>query len=101
MEFFTSRNPISSGCFPVFHFSSPSYHPTIGFKMIEKLVGFGNCSFFFFEINNHLIEVRRSELLFFGRSEEHTSELHHVRISYAVFCLKKKRMLRRNTRTLT
>src|SRR5438552_13125900 len=24
------------------------------------------------------------------RSEEHTSELHHVRISYAVFCLKKK-----------
>src|SRR5690554_7418380 len=25
-----------------------------------------------------------------SRSEEHTSELHHVRISYAVFCLKKK-----------
>src|SRR5690554_5061691 len=25
-----------------------------------------------------------------ARSEEHTSELHHVRISYAVFCLKKK-----------
>src|SRR5690554_7188406 len=25
------------------------------------------------------------------RSEEHTSELHHVRISYAVFCLKKKK----------
>src|SRR5690349_23756994 len=24
------------------------------------------------------------------RSEEHTSELHHVEISYAVFCLKKK-----------
>src|SRR5690606_40347728 len=24
-----------------------------------------------------------------GRSEEHTSELHHVKISYAVFCLKK------------
>src|SRR5436309_7230370 len=24
------------------------------------------------------------------RSEEHTSELHHVKISYAVFCLKKK-----------
>src|SRR5688500_19417235 len=24
------------------------------------------------------------------RSEEHTSELHHVSISYAVFCLKKK-----------
>src|SRR5690606_32933832 len=25
-----------------------------------------------------------------GRSEEHTSELSHVKISYAVFCLKKK-----------
>src|SRR5690606_19139454 len=25
------------------------------------------------------------------RSEEHTSELRHVKISYAVFCLKKKR----------
>src|SRR5690625_6202017 len=25
-----------------------------------------------------------------GRSEEHTSELRHVAISYAVFCLKKK-----------
>src|SRR5690349_24234536 len=26
-----------------------------------------------------------------ARSEEHTSELQHVEISYAVFCLKKKR----------
>src|SRR5438067_9494360 len=26
-----------------------------------------------------------------SRSEEHTSELHHVSISYAVFCLKKKK----------
>src|SRR5437899_5240941 len=25
------------------------------------------------------------------RSEEHTSELHHLGISYAVFCLKKKK----------
>src|SRR3712207_8032684 len=25
------------------------------------------------------------------RSEEHTSELHHANISYAVFCLKKKK----------
>src|SRR5206468_11546904 len=29
------------------------------------------------------------------RSEEHTSELHHDQISYAVFCLKKKTKLRR------
>src|SRR2546430_11576479 len=27
------------------------------------------------------------------RSEEHTSELHHSQISYAVFCLKKKNSL--------
>src|SRR3712207_8132073 len=26
------------------------------------------------------------------RSEEHTSELHHANISYAVFCLKKKKI---------
>src|SRR5574343_2112864 len=26
------------------------------------------------------------------RSEEHTSELHHITISYAVFCLKKKKI---------
>src|SRR3712207_6914905 len=26
-----------------------------------------------------------------GRSEEHTSELQHANISYAVFCLKKKK----------
>src|SRR5690625_5326722 len=32
-----------------------------------------------------------------GRSEEHTSELHHVAISYAVFCLKKKKKKRTNT----
>ena len=27
-----------------------------------------------------------------ARSEEHTSELHHITISYAVFCLKKKKI---------
>src|SRR3989440_2170060 len=30
----------------------------------------------------------------FARSEEHTSELHHDQISYAVFCLKKKKSTR-------
>ena len=34
------------------------------------------------------------KLHFFARSEEHTSELQsHVRISYAVFCLKKKKII--------
>src|SRR3712207_7541221 len=28
-----------------------------------------------------------------ARSEEHTSELHHANLSYAVFCLKKKNVL--------
>src|SRR5690349_23795002 len=31
-----------------------------------------------------------------GRSEEHTSELRHVEISYAVFCLKKKKKNRKH-----
>src|SRR5437868_12095715 len=35
-----------------------------------------------------LITARGLELV---RSEEHTSELSHVSISYAVFCLKKKK----------
>src|SRR3546814_2625745 len=35
-----------------------------------------------------------------GRSEEHTSELQSLmRISYAVFCLKKKRTTKKNTET--
>src|SRR5438445_934420 len=33
--------------------------------------------------------------LFIYRSEEHTSELHHANISYAVFCLKKKKWIHR------
>src|SRR5437899_9602597 len=32
----------------------------------------------------------RNNAAFTSRSEEHTSELHHLGISYAVFCLKKK-----------
>src|SRR5258706_2279524 len=32
------------------------------------------------------------------RSEEHTSELQYANISYAVFCLKKKKKSHRNTR---
>src|SRR3546814_7789465 len=40
--------------------------------------------------------IRR--LLLFSRSEEHTSELQSLmRISYAVFCLKKKKTLTGNT----
>src|SRR5690606_41136634 len=35
------------------------------------------------------------------RSEEHTSELHHVKISYAVFCLKKKNTEKQEIRRKT
>src|SRR5436309_9417763 len=35
------------------------------------------------------------------RSEEHTSELHHVKISYAVFCLKKKKKNKKKQKTKT
>src|SRR5437763_8811673 len=34
-----------------------------------------------------------------GRSEEHTSELQYVEISYAVFCLKKKKVTRDGGKT--
>src|SRR5690625_7988436 len=37
----------------------------------------------------------------FERSEEHTSELHHVAISYAVFCLKKKNKHKRKYDLMT
>src|SRR3546814_4908513 len=41
---------------------------------------------------------RQSPFRFSGRSEEHTSELQSLlRISYAVFCLKKKKIIRQNS----
>src|SRR3546814_5654192 len=45
------------------------------------------------------LEHEQYELRAEGRSEEHTSELQSLmRISYAVFCLKKKKKRIRNTR---
>src|SRR5258708_15340095 len=38
------------------------------------------------------VEAREGALIVDGRSEEHTSELSHQIISYAVFCLKKKKI---------
>src|SRR5437899_6517273 len=37
-------------------------------------------------------DLRQGRDRFLSRSEEHTSELHHLGISYAVFCLKKKKI---------
>src|SRR2546430_13284979 len=37
------------------------------------------------------LEQVGNSVLVVERSEEHTSELHHSQISYAVFCLKKKK----------
>ena len=46
------------------------------------------------EVSQEIIDAKRAEL---GRSEEHTSELQSpVRISYAVFCLKKKKITKRS-----
>src|SRR5690625_6929289 len=45
-------------------------------------------------IDNQVTEIEAKALnrkLLEQRSEEHTSELSHVAISYAVFCLKKKK----------
>src|SRR3546814_5616367 len=44
--------------------------------------------------------ARRHQLFCRGRSEEHTSELQSLmRISYAVFCLKKKKKYQQSTHT--
>src|SRR3546814_6855402 len=44
------------------------------------------------------LEVAGGVLMFSARSEEHTSELQSLmRISYAVFCLKKKKITSNNT----
>src|SRR3546814_9550801 len=45
-------------------------------------------------------DAAASEGVGFSRSEEHTSELQSLmRISYAVFCLKKKKMIRSHAKT--
>src|SRR2546430_4335109 len=43
------------------------------------------------DIENFSLGVRAQRRDHRQRSEEHTSELHHSQISYAVFCLKKKK----------
>src|SRR3546814_4114121 len=44
------------------------------------------------------VRDRRQQQIIFDRSEEHTSELQSLmRISYAVFCLKKKKMNKKHT----
>src|SRR3546814_5684202 len=54
-------------------------------------------------LNQALLTVRNvvaggGRVLFVGRSEEHTSELQSLmRISYAVFCLKKKKSRKQKT----
>src|SRR5699024_11779704 len=44
-----------------------------------------------YAIKSPFFTVRRECMNEPDRSEEHTSELHHDSISYAVFCLKKKK----------
>src|SRR3546814_7160921 len=46
------------------------------------------------------VSLHPASAAFFQRSEEHTSELQSLmRISYAVFCLKKKKQIKHNNRT--
>src|SRR3546814_7635139 len=55
-----------------------------------KIAGDSECSFYSFG-NAHFLRWRRKFNVAANRSEEHTSELQSLmRISYAVFCLKKK-----------
>src|SRR3712207_7995324 len=46
------------------------------------------------ELQQRRVDLGRAFLLHPVRSEEHTSELHHANISYAVFCLKKKHSIK-------
>src|SRR3546814_8137927 len=56
------------------------------------------CHFDSFPVIEHDIELDLAEQAQVGRSEEHTSELQSLmRISYAVFCLKKKKTIRYNS----
>src|SRR5690625_5334122 len=68
---------------------------TVGTANIDRMSMTGN-----FEVNlefyddalaEHMERVFTTDLSNATRSEEHTSEPSHVAISYAVFCLKKKR----------
>src|SRR3546814_5478945 len=49
------------------------------------------------DVIGHFLPRILEHLAFRGRSEEHTSELQSLmRISYAVFCLKKKKLIKRD-----
>src|SRR5437773_6068791 len=50
------------------------------------------------EATSDEVKELRAEARQLKRSEEHTSELSHITISYAVFCLKKKKKIK-NTKT--
>src|SRR3546814_3122968 len=51
-------------------------------------------------VNNGLSRVLPFDVITSGRSEEHTSELQSLmRISYAVFCLKKKKYINQRLQT--
>src|SRR3546814_5918755 len=51
-----------------------------------------------FEADSAAVRHERAGIIWSGRSEEHTSELQSLmRISYAVFCLKKKKSQKKTT----
>ena len=77
------------------------YESTSGLKPGEPVIGTGNplsvllgpgiIGQLYDGIQRPLKELSKASGSFSGRSEEHTSELRHTVISYAVFCLKKKK----------
>src|SRR3546814_4811983 len=72
-----------------------------GFTLIEVLVALALMALLSLISWRALDSVERSSERLQARSEEHTSELQSLmRISYAVFCLKKKKKNIKQTRTL-
>src|SRR5260221_3129306 len=66
-------------------------HILEGYKVADKMKQHGAAGSTFSDWWNYKWEVRYAIPYNAARSEEHTSELSHTVISYAVFCLKKKK----------
>src|SRR3546814_5402561 len=97
----TSRVEERRGCFgrghlSLGHFRGHLFFHAAGTVAVKSLVPSGDVAISKIRLCGHSAAPSRS-----GRSEEHTSELQSLmRISYSVFCLKKKNKYRNNTTIL-
>src|SRR3546814_9983680 len=70
----------------------------VRFRLLARVLGVGVIVMIAMDRVPDMLRPRPARLAEEGRSEEHTSELQSLmRISYAVFCLKKKNRIKNNT----